>query len=197
MEKYQIFLSENFQLFGGEMFNIFEKACFRNVEDFSLFEVAFTKQKKIYLRLSNIFVQVKKKDFKFLNACVLKPLDGRQTVYRIRPCVLWRLIWVYTVFNQCKYSKAERKLYDDVCKYTLNIDFTLATRPRIMFTRAGRPEQKQIRHHWTQRLIRFHIFWNTIILTANKNSPNKTAHLRCLIRTFFVRICIRTFFTCM
>ena len=44
------------------MFNIFEKARFRNLEDFSLFEVAFTKQKKKkYSRLSNIFVQVKKK----------------------------------------------------------------------------------------------------------------------------------------
>ena len=29
-EKYQNFSSENFQFFGGKIFNIFEKACFRN-----------------------------------------------------------------------------------------------------------------------------------------------------------------------
>ena len=29
--KYQNFLSENFQFFGGEIFKVFEQACFRNV----------------------------------------------------------------------------------------------------------------------------------------------------------------------
>ena len=31
MKKISAILSENFQCFGGEIFNIFEQACFRNV----------------------------------------------------------------------------------------------------------------------------------------------------------------------
>ena len=30
MKKYHSFLSENFQFFRGEVFNIFEQVCFRN-----------------------------------------------------------------------------------------------------------------------------------------------------------------------
>ena len=37
MKKISEFLSENFQMFGGEIFNIFEYACFRN--DMSKYKV--------------------------------------------------------------------------------------------------------------------------------------------------------------
>ena len=34
MKNITVFLSENFSVFGGEIFNIFEKACFRNASVF-------------------------------------------------------------------------------------------------------------------------------------------------------------------
>ena len=39
MKKYQSFLSENFQFFWGEIFYIFEYACFHNVPFMGLWDV--------------------------------------------------------------------------------------------------------------------------------------------------------------
>ena len=56
------FLSENFSVFGGEIFNIFEKACFRNAQRQQVINLWATKRENLSL---DICAQQKLKSVSF------------------------------------------------------------------------------------------------------------------------------------